>query len=124
MVYENLSGINNPVALVHLCVFHAKKNGSSFKLYCPACEKTESRPYWFSRCPKCSNVHINPKHTIKKQELNCESCHISFPTTNDICDHCAVFCPHCKDGMVRSPSLFDKKPKHRYPTIEVNLQTI
>ena len=124
MVNNDLSGVNNPEALVHLCVFHAKENDSSFCIYCSGCDKTNSRPYWFSRCPKCSKVHMYPKINLEKQELNCESCNCSFPTDNDLCEHCAVFCPHCNDGLVRSPSLFEKKPKRGYPNVEVLLKSI
>ena len=115
IVYNDISGVNNPYALVQLCMFYAKNNHLSFRVYCPGCDKTDSRSYWFSRCPKCSYIPMYPKHTIEKQELNCKKCNFSFPTKNDTCKHCAVFCLHCKYSLVRSPSLFDKRPKSGYP---------
>ena len=98
-IHDNVSLVNNPHALAHLALFYAKENNPPFRTPCPSCDQENAQSFWYARCPKCSKVHVYPKHTIGSQQINCQECNISFPTSNDTFEHCAAFCPDCKQGL-------------------------
>ena len=97
MMDDNLVGIDNPIALAHLAHSHEMEHGNNVSRYCEDCKDNTLRGCRFSKCPRCEQVHIYPKHGWTNQELrNCEGCQYSFHTSDNSCHHIVSFCPTCK----------------------------
>ena len=93
MMDDNLEGIDKPIAFTHLAHSHEMKHGNNVRRYCEDCKDNTLQGCWFSKCPRCEQVHIYPKHGWTDQELNCEECQYSFHTSDDSCHHIVAFYP-------------------------------
>ena len=121
MLGDDLAGVENPTALAHLAHLHDQEYGNNIRRYCVDCKDNVMRGSWFSKCPRCNQVHIYPKHGWTDQELNCEACRFSFHTNEETCHHIAAFCPKCQKAWITNPQM-NKKSKRGYVNYtEINL---